>query len=63
MTCSFRIVAPVKLLDKVEARQEVVITRRGKTMAHLSAAAGTRRPLPSGELARFRTTFAKHSPP
>ena len=34
-----------ELLDKVEAGQEVVITRRGKAVAHLSAAIGPKKPL------------------
>ncbi len=48
-----------ELLDKVEAGQEVVITRRGKAVAHLSAAAGPRKPLPLRELAGFRTTMPR----
>ena len=43
-----------ELLDKVEAGQEVVITRRGKAVAHLSAAVHPKKPLPLRELARFR---------
>ena len=43
-----------ELLDKVEAGQEVVITRRGKAVAHLSAAVRPKRPLLLRELARFR---------
>ena len=46
-----------ELLDKVEAGQEVVITRRGKAVAHLSAAAGPKKPLPLRELAGFRATM------
>ncbi len=48
-----------KLLDKVEAGQEVVITRRGKAVAHLSAADGPKKPLPLRELARFRSTMPR----
>ena len=48
-----------ELLDRVEAGQEVVITRRGKAVAHLSAAAGPRKPLPLRELAGFRATMPR----
>ncbi|MDE0392915.1 MAG: type II toxin-antitoxin system prevent-host-death family antitoxin [Rhodospirillales bacterium] len=43
-----------ELLDRVEAGQEVLITRRGKAVAHLSAAARPRQALPLQELAGFR---------
>ena len=46
-----------ELLDKVEAGQEVVITRRGKAVAHLSPAIGPKKPLPLGELAEFRASM------
>ena len=46
-----------ELLDKVEAGQEVVITRRGKVVAHLSAAVRPKKPLPLRELARFRAAM------
>lgn len=46
-----------ELVDKVEAGQEVVITRRGKPVAHLSAAVRPRKPLPLRDLARFRETM------
>ncbi len=46
-----------ELLDKVEAGEEVLITRRGKAVAHLSAVAGPKKPLPLGELAAFRATM------
>ena len=42
-----------ELLDKVETGEEIVITRRGKAVAHLSPAAGPRKPLPLGDLAGF----------
>ena len=42
-----------ELLDQVEAGQEVVITRRGKAVAHLSAAVRPRKPLPLSDLAGF----------
>ena len=43
-----------ELLDKVEAGQEVVITRRGKAVAHLSAAVRPRKPLPRPAANRSR---------
>ena len=43
-----------ELLDRVEAGQEVVITRRGKAVAHLSPAAAPKKPLPLAELVGFR---------
>lgn len=46
-----------ELLDKVEAGQEMVITRHGKAVAHLSPAAGSRKPLPLGDLAGFRASM------
>ena len=48
-----------ELLDKVEAGQEIVITRRGKAVAHLSPATGPRKLLPLGELAAFRTSMPR----
>lgn len=41
----------------VASTQEVVVTRRGKVVAHLSAAVGPKKPLPLGELAEFRATM------
>ena len=46
-----------ELLDKVEAGQEVVITRRGKAVAHLSPAIAPKKPLPLAELAGFRASM------
>ena len=48
-----------ELLDKVEAGQKIVITRRGKAVAHLSPATGPRKPLPLGELAAFRASMPR----
>ena len=48
-----------ELMDKVEAGQEVVITRRGKAVAHLSAVVLPRKPLPLRDLARFRETMPR----
>ncbi len=48
-----------ELLDKVEAGQEVIITRRGKAVAHISAAIRPKKPLPLQELAGFRAAMPK----
>ena len=52
-----------ELLDKVEAGQEVLITRRGKAVAYLSPAVGPRTPLPLPELAEFRATMPRSQRP
>ncbi len=46
------------LLDKVDARQGVAITRRGKSAAHLSAAVRPKKPL-LRELAGFRAAWPR----
>ncbi len=46
-----------ELLNKVEAGEEVVITRRGRPVAHLSAVAPPKQPLRS--LAAFRAGMPK----
>ncbi len=48
-----------ELVDKVEAGEEVVITRRGKPVARLSGAARRKKPLRLKELAEFRSTMPK----
>ena len=48
-----------ELVDKVEAGHEVVITRRGKAVALLSAIVRPRKPLPLRDLARFRETMPR----
>ncbi len=48
-----------ELLDKVEAGHEVVITRRGKTVAQMSAIGGSKKPLPIKQLAEFRSTMPR----
>ena len=48
-----------ELLDKVEAGHEVVITRRGRAVAHLSAAIPPKKPLPLRELAEFRADMPR----
>lgn len=48
-----------ELLDKVEAGEEVIITRHGKAVARLSAAVRPRKPLPLQELAEFRAAMPR----
>ena len=52
-----------ELLDKVEAGEEVVITRRGKAVARLSEAGHPKKPLPLADLAEFRRTMPRLSRP
>ncbi len=46
-----------EILDRVEAGQEVVITRRGKAVAHVSPAVAPKKPLPLADLAGFRASM------
>ena len=48
-----------ELLDKVEAGEEVLITRRGQAVAHMSPVARPKTPLPLEELAAFRATMPR----
>lgn len=48
-----------ELLDKVEAGEEVVITRRGRAVAHISPAARPKKPLRLSELADFRAAMPR----
>ncbi len=48
-----------ELLDKVEAGEKVVITRRGKPVAHLSPVVRPGKPLPLRELAEFRASMPR----
>ncbi len=48
-----------ELLDKVEAGEEVVITRRGRAVAHISPAARPKKPLRLSELAEFRAAMPR----
>ncbi|MCY4016366.1 MAG: type II toxin-antitoxin system prevent-host-death family antitoxin [Gammaproteobacteria bacterium] len=52
-----------ELLDKVEAGEEVVITRRGRAVARLSEVGQSKKPLPLADLAEFRRTMPKLSRP
>jgi prevent-host-death family protein len=46
-----------KLLDKVEAGEQVVITRHGRPVANLSPAVAPKKPIPS--LAKFRASMPR----
>ncbi|MBF0093331.1 MAG: type II toxin-antitoxin system prevent-host-death family antitoxin [Alphaproteobacteria bacterium] len=48
-----------ELLDKVEAGEDVVITRRGRAVAHISPASRPKKPLRLRELAEFRATMPR----
>ena len=43
-----------ELLDRVEAGEEIIITRDGKPVAHIGQAHSPKRPLPLEKLAAFR---------
>ena len=46
-----------ELLDKVEAGEEVIITRHGRAVAHLHAVSRPKQPLRLDHLAAFRATM------
>jgi prevent-host-death family protein len=46
-----------ELLDKVEAGEEVTITRHGRAVAHIHPASRPKHPLRLDELAAFRATM------
>ncbi len=48
-----------ELLDKVEAGESVVITRHGRAVAQMLAAARPKQPLPVEDLAAFRATMPR----
>jgi prevent-host-death family protein len=50
-----------ELLDKVETGEEVIITRRGKPVAHIRQAAPSKKPLPLAKLAAFRASMPRWS--
>lgn len=45
------------LLDKVEAGEEVIITRHGRAVAHIHPVAPPKHPLRLDDLAAFRATM------
>lgn len=48
-----------ELLDKVEAGEEVVITRHGRAIAHIRPAIRPKHPLPLDDLATFRASMPR----
>ena len=48
-----------ELLDRVEAGEEVVITRHGRAVAHIRPAAPLKHPLRLDDLAAFRGTMPR----
>lgn len=48
-----------KLLDEVEAGGDVVITRHGRAVAHISAVTPPKKPLPLQQLAQFRAAMPR----
>jgi prevent-host-death family protein len=48
-----------ELLDKVEAGEEVVITRHGRPVANLSPVKRPKKDLPAEALAKFRATMPR----
>ena len=48
-----------ELLDKVEAGEEVIITRHGRAVAHIHPVSRPKRPLRLDELASFRATMPR----
>ena len=52
-----------ELLDKVEAGEEVVVTRHGRAVARISPAAKPKKPIDYDKLAAFRATMPSLSQP
>ena len=48
-----------ELLNKVECGEEVIITRRGKPVAHIRQAEPGKKPLPLEKLAAFRARLPR----
>lgn len=48
-----------ELLDKVEAGEEIVVTRHGRPVARILAAVRLKQPIPFDELAAFRATMPR----
>jgi prevent-host-death family protein len=48
-----------ELLDKVEAGEEVIITRHGRAVAHIHAVSRPKHPLMLDGLAAFRATMPR----
>ena len=52
-----------ELLDKVEAGEEVIITRRGREVARIRGVGQPKEPVPVDELAAFRARMPKMKTP
>jgi len=52
-----------ELLDKVEAGEEVIITRHGRAVAHIHPVSRPKAPLDLGDLAVFRAKMPRLSRP
>lgn len=52
-----------ELLDQVEAGEDVVITRHGRPVAHVTSAAPPKRPLRLKDLAAFRAAMPRPRKP
>ena len=48
-----------ELLDKVEAGEEVIITRHGRAVAHIGPVTRPKQPLRLDDLAAFRATMPR----
>jgi prevent-host-death family protein len=48
-----------ELLDRVEAGEEVTVTRHGRAVAHIQPVSRPKRPLRLDELATFRATMPR----
>lgn len=48
-----------ELLDKVEAGEEVIITRHGREVARIGGIAQRKKPIPFDELAKFRAKMPR----
>ncbi len=48
-----------ELLDKVETGEEIIITRHGRPVAHISPVSRPKQPLQFQELAEFRATMPR----
>ncbi len=48
-----------ELLDKVEAGEEVIITRHGRAVAHIHSVSRPKHPLRLDDLAAFRATMPR----
>lgn len=48
-----------EILDKVEAGEEVIVTRRGRAVVHIRPLARPKRPLQLDDLARLRPTMPR----